>query len=177
MKSMETWKDIKGYEGLYQVSNLGNIRSLDKKINDYRGANVRLIKGKLLTPFDNGNGYLVIGLIHNGARKNFYMHRLVATYFVPNPDGKPVINHKDRNKYNNKAENLEWVTQRENVLYSAERMRHPKSVVRTNTGEKYITCRSSNKRYRVNIKRKEYGEFKTLAEAIAKRDEVLKGVM
>lgn len=173
---MEEWKNIEGYEGLYQVSNYGNIRSLDKTVNDYRGKEARTIKGKLLKPFDSGNGYLVISLHRNGKRKNFYVHRLVAIHFVKNTDNKKVVNHKDHNKSNNNAENLEWVTIKENVSHSVRLMRHPKKITHTNTGEKYITYRNTSHRYRVIVGKKEYGTYKTIEEAIKKRDKILEEV-
>ena len=156
---MEIWRDIAGYEGLYQISNKGNIKNLKK----------------LLTPTDNGNGYLIIGLSKNGKRKNYYVHRLAASAFINNPDNKPVVNHKDHNIKNNNINNLEWVTQKENVNYSIKRMCHPKSITRTNTGEKYISYRASRGLYRVIINKKEYGTYKTLKEAIIKRDSIIKG--
>lgn len=162
--SKEIWKDIKGYEGLYQVSNYGRIKSFIKD-------------EKILSFCDNGNGYLYITLRKNGIRKNYYIHRLVATYFLENPFNKNVVNHKDFNIKNNNADNLEWVTQYENVIYSISNMKKRKSITHSNTGEKYISYRASKKLYRVIIDKKEYGSFKNLQEAINKRDEILKAVI
>jgi DNA-dependent RNA polymerase auxiliary subunit epsilon len=102
---METWKDIKGYEGLYQVSNHGNVRSF------YRGCNN-------LVPKKNNKGYLWIELTRERKRKQFLVHRLVAVHFIENIQGLPIINHKDENKENNHVENLEWCSLSYNVLYS-----------------------------------------------------------
>ena len=104
----EIWKDIEGYEGLYQISNFGNVRSLHWNHSD----NV-----KLLTPFLNG-GYLRIGFRVNKVLKNYLIHVLVAKTFVPNPNNKPQVNHKDGNKLNNHASNLEWVTVSENIIHA-----------------------------------------------------------
>lgn len=171
---MEIWKDIKNYEGLYQISNLGNVKSLvkwDVNKNDF------IKSDNILTPNDNGKGYLIIGLRKNRVRKMFYIHRLVAIHFLENPDCKNFINHKDFNKHNNNIDNLEWVTQKENVNYSVDNMKHKKSVTHSNTNEKYISYRASNGRYRVVIDKKEYGTFKTLEDAIKKRDSILKEVI
>ena len=89
---------------------------------------------------------------------------------------KKIINHKDFNKHNNNVTNLEWVTQKENVIYSLEHYKGRKKITHSNTGEKYITYRDSKQVFRVIIDKKEYGSFKNLHEAIKKRDEILKGV-
>lgn len=169
----EIWKDIKGYEGFYQISNQGRVKSIQKWNNGKRRYEVG---EKILTPSDNGNGYLIVGLNRDHKRKSHYVHRLVADAFCPNPDHKSVVNHIDYNRANNNASNLEWVTTKENICYSVERMRKPK-LVATNTGERYIHFHKSDKVYRFTFQHKEYGRFKTLEEAIAKRNEVLKGVI
>lgn len=169
----EIWKDIKGYEGLYQVSNLGRVKRLQK----WNSGKKRYEPDeRLLTPTGNGNGYLIVGLPKDHRRKNHYVHRLVAEAFCPNPDNKNVVNHLDYNKSNNNASNLEWVTFQENVSYSVERMRKPR-FAKTNTGERYIHFHNSDKVFRFVFQYKEYGRFKTLEEAVAKRNEVLKGVI
>ena len=113
----EIWKDIKNYEGYYQISNYGNVRSLDRI--DELG---RLIKGrekvKQKQHYNKDNCYLNIILYKNGQKQRFYIHRLVAEAFIPNPENKPQVNHNDRNKKNNKIDNLEWVTISENIKYS-----------------------------------------------------------
>lgn len=91
---MEIWKDIKGYEGLYQVSNMGRVRSLKNKI--------------ILKPIKNTNGYLKVNLYNNRKMKTFLIHRLVALAFISNTENKPQVNHKDENKTNNCMNNLEW---------------------------------------------------------------------
>lgn len=164
----EIYKDIAGFEGLYQISNKGTVRSLSFRNNQTAFKRVRA-----LTPSDNGSGYLIVGLSKGGKKKNFYIHRLVADAFLLREKGKDVVNHKDHNTRNNSAENLEWCTQEENVRYSADRMRHEKTKCKTtNTGEKYITKRKNS--FRVQISRKGiYKEFKTLEEAKAFKKAVM----
>lgn len=114
----EIWKPVIGYEELYEVSNLGRVRSLDRVVDrGYYG--LHLHKGKLLSPTNNGTGYLIVGLNGNDRkRKNHYIHRLVADAFIPNNENKEQVNHIDRNRANNRADNLEWVTRSENIIYS-----------------------------------------------------------
>lgn len=106
----EVWKDIKGYEGLYQVSNLGRIKSLPRK---------RTIKTeRILSPKFNKGGYLEVALCKNSKYKMCRVHRLVASAFIQNPENKREVNHIDGNKLNNKADNLEWVTPSENIRHA-----------------------------------------------------------
>lgn len=113
----EIWKDIEGYEGLYQVSNLGNVRSLDNIVNCNGGK--RLRKGGLLKPIIDYDGYNRVTLYGNRKKKNYFVHRLVAQAFIPNPDNLPCINHKDEVKTNNHYFNLEWCTVQYNNEYSS----------------------------------------------------------
>lgn len=100
--NMEIFKDIKGYPG-YQISNLGRVWST--KSNRY------------LSPYENNSGYLMINIqAANGKRKHELIHRLVALHFVDNPEGKPEVDHIDRNRKNNNANNLRWLTKSENNL-------------------------------------------------------------
>ena len=105
----EIWKDIKGYEGLYQVSNLGNVKSLRRKVYNH------YIKERLLNPVIIKKGYLQIKLRKENNYKHFKVHRLVAQAFIPNPEGKPIVHHKDHNTLNNIYSNLEWATPQENA--------------------------------------------------------------
>ena len=109
---METWKDIKGYEGIYQISDKGRVRSLDRLDNKGRKTH-----GRILAVKHDGGGYCQVALSKDGKQKYPKIHRLVALHFIPNPDNKPQINHKDENKENNSVENLEWVTSKENANY------------------------------------------------------------
>ena len=155
----EIWKYIDGYENKYQISNLGRIKNTNK----------------LLKPTDNGNGYLIIGLRKNGKRKNYYIHRLVATYFIKNANNYKEINHLDYNKKNNVVNNLCWCNRKENVNYSKNNMKHKKSITHSNTNEKYITYRKNKDYYRVTIDKKEYSGFKNIEDAIKFRNKILEG--
>lgn len=104
----EIWKDVKNYEGLYQVSNLGRVKSL---------GNNRSRKEKILKPHTTKAGYLMVGLYKNGKGKDFLLHRIVAMEFIPNPNNYPQCNHLDENKKNNCVENLEWCTAKFNINY------------------------------------------------------------
>ena len=107
----EIWKDIEGYEGLYQISNKGRVKSL------------KWGKERILRPGINGSGYYFIGLYNDGVSKQFQLHRLVAQAFIPNPENKPQVNHLDENKKNNCIENLEWATAKENLNYGTRNER------------------------------------------------------
>lgn len=109
----EIWKDIPGYEGLYQASNLGRIRSIDRLVNNTVG--LKQMKGRILKPI-NGK-YLKVGLSKNGIQKPIRIHRLVALTFIQNPNNYPYVNHKDENKHNNCVDNLEWCTNLYNIYY------------------------------------------------------------
>lgn len=111
----EIWKSIPGYEGLYEVSNIGNVRSLFR----YK---------KTLKPSLTNNGYLYYQLFKNKVGKNHYAHRLVATAFVPKEEGKEIVNHKDENKTNNCAENLEWVSHIENCRWGTAIARRTQNI-------------------------------------------------
>ena len=114
----EIWKDIKGYEGIYQVSNMGKVKSLKRTINNsttYGGK--ATIKERILKPKKDKDGYEAVGLNKDGKRKDFRVHRLVADAFIPNPNNYPIVNHKDEVKDNNVVSNLEWCTVRYNNTY------------------------------------------------------------
>lgn len=134
----EIWKDIEGYEGLYQVSNMGRVRSLDRE--DAQG---HRIKGKVLVVSSNGKGYRQINLWQYGDVKHKFIHRLVAIAFLDNPNNLPEVNHKDENKANNSVSNLEWCTRLYNMTYGTRNKRvakaneHPIYVV-TNSGHHYF---------------------------------------
>lgn len=121
---METiWKDIKGYEGLYQISNTGEIYSCRSK--------------KILKQTVDKKGYKRICLYLNGNIKNFQVHRLIAIAFIPNPNNYPIINHKDENPLNNEVDNLEWCTYKYNNNYMNRNKKLSKSLKGKSTlGEK-----------------------------------------
>ena len=121
----EIYKDIEGYEGLYQVSNLGNVKSLHFK-------NPKNCSEKVLKTTNNKYNYPTIGLYKDKKCKRFLVHRLVAKAFIPNPNNYPQINHKDETTDNNCVDNLEWCTQEYNLKYGTRMER----VSKANTGKK-----------------------------------------
>lgn len=106
---LEIWKDISGYEGKYKISNYGRLKSLIGNRGQYREL---ILKNR-----PNNNGYIKCELWCKGKVKNTFNHRLVAGAFIPNPEGKPFVNHKDSNPSNNHVSNLEWCTQSENIQH------------------------------------------------------------
>ena len=123
MLTEEIWKDIEGYEGLYQVSNLGMVRSLDRIIVKPHPRNTSMqmrcfYKGRILKPKKKYKGYLSVDLHgKDGDVKTRQVHRLVALAFIPNPDNLPDVNHIDENPGNPKLSNLEWVTKSQNMRH------------------------------------------------------------
>lgn len=119
----EIWKDIKNYEGLYQVSNFGNVKSLERKIK--RLEHTKKINEKLLKKVIDKTGYYIVGLSKNNKNKKICVHRLVIEAFVPNINNLPCVNHKDENKLNNNLDNLEWCDYKYNNNYGTvkERMK------------------------------------------------------
>ena len=110
----EEWRPVSGYEGFYEVSNRGSVRSLDRTVICKDGRSY-LKKGRVLKPTASGKGpYYMVSLTKEGSELVKSVHRIVATAFIPNPNSLPVINHKDENKLNNCADNLEWCTQQYN---------------------------------------------------------------
>lgn len=115
----EIWKDIPNYEGYYQASNLGKIRSLNRKVNCGITSNKQVLrKGKVLCAHPNLRKYLTVVLSINNKQKTFTVHRLIAKTFIPNPNNYPQINHIDGNKNNNCVNNLEWCTSKQNIKHS-----------------------------------------------------------
>ena len=119
----EVWRDVKGYEGLYQVSNMGRVKSLGRK--DRFG---RVIKERILEPAVTHNGYLRVGLHVDGKRKMLRVHRLVCEAFHENPDNKSEVNHVNEDKTDNRACNLEWSTRTENCNHGSRNERVAKAL-------------------------------------------------
>lgn len=108
MNEVETFVKIEGFDN-YEVSNLGKVRNIKS--------------GRILKPSLNKNGYLRLWLCENNKRKHLYLHRIIATAFIDNPDEKPCVNHIDENKLNNDLSNLEWCTVRENLIHGTRTKR------------------------------------------------------
>ena len=146
---METWKSIAGYEGLYEVSDLGRVKSL------WYG------KEKILKPQKNTGGYLHVDLYKDGKVKHTLVHRIVADTFIPNPNNLKTVNHKDEIKSNNSASNLEWMSLEDNLNYGTHNKRvseaninHPSlskkvKMLEKKTGELLATFPSTNEADRV----------------------------
>lgn len=148
-KLFEVWRPVKGYEGLYEVSNLGNVRSEDRYV--MHGNRCCLLKGKPKKAYPNSNGYLRTTLYKNGQGKYYFIHRLAANAFIPNPNNLPCIDHIDRNYLNNSVDNLRWCTQKENMNNPLTR--------------EHLTCRNINKPvYYIDEQGKKIS-FKSIREA------------
>ena len=146
MTENEVWKDVVEYEGLYEVSDKGNVRGVARK--DTLGRNR---KGRMLKPGYTSRGYLQVGLSKNGKSKTRTVHRLVAEAFIPNPNGLPQVNHRDEDKDNNNVENLEWCDSKYNINYGTR-------------SERFARTRSKKVRA-VNIKTGEVLTFNSAKEA------------
>lgn len=120
---MEEWKDIKGYEGLYQISSEGRIKSLERTWTSGRNNNITRHHIEMIIKCGNVKGYYQVALTKNGKTSQKKVHRLVAEAFIPNPDNLPIVNHKDENPSNNNVENLEWCTYKYNSTYGTARER------------------------------------------------------
>lgn len=116
----EVWKDVSGFEGIYEVSNFGRVKSCERVIMRSNGRPMNFPE-KVMTPSVNHKGYEIIDMQNHGKRSGGFVHRLVAKAFIPNPENKKTVNHKDGNKRNNHVDNLEWMTNLENMRHGFEK--------------------------------------------------------
>lgn len=157
---MIVWKDVSGFEGWYQVSSNGIVRSLDRHIVDGR-----LVKGKVLTQITDRQGYKKVALCRSGKHYKFFVHRLVAGAFIPNTNNFPSINHIDENPANNDVSNLEWCTVKYNVNYGNRAKKYAKQV----SGELHYGHKLSKQDVLNIIKEYQRGVKGRGTEAIAKK--------
>lgn len=115
----EIWKDIQGYEGFYQISNLGNVKSLERVVDKGNGI-LQHRKERIMNKRESVDGYYVAKLNVNKKSKSIAIHILVARHFIDNPNNYPEVNHKDCNRKNNQVDNLEWCTHQQNVEHSKQ---------------------------------------------------------
>ena len=164
---MEEWRDIEGYEGLYQVSNLGKVKSLDRV--DCRG---RKLKGKIIKQKLTKNGYCEVTLYKNGKSKAYLVHRLVGIAFISNPNNLPCINHKIddfQHRSDNRIENLEWCTYEYNNNYGTRKEKASESMIGKNKGKPNINIISENHPKAKKIRCITTGEiFNTIRDASKK---------
>lgn len=132
---MEQWRDVKGYEGLYQVSNYGRVKSLHKKTEKIKSQRM------------GSNGYKVINLYKNGIEKTYGVHRLVAMAFIDNHDNKREVNHIDGCKINNCVENLEWATPSENIRHAYDTGLNEGTSKASEARKRKVKCITTGKTY------------------------------
>ena len=137
---IEEWRDIEGYEGYYQVSNYGQVRSLDRWRNSGTGGYMH--KGRILKQEISNCGYYMVTLSVDGRCKRYSVHRLVAQAFIPNLEYKEQVNHIDGEKSNNTVENLEWNTQSENTIHAFSN-----GLMVPNTKGRKVYCFETGKTY------------------------------
>ena len=124
---MEEWRPSVGYEGLYEVSSMGRVRSVERIV--WNGRGYRTVQEKILKPKKAKGGYLQVHLNKDGKDKLYLVHRLVAIAFISNPDNLPQVNHKDENKENNCVSNLEWCSHEYNNNYGSRTQKTSKPVI------------------------------------------------
>ena len=134
---LEHWRDIAGYEGLYQVSDFGDVRSLGRWVNGMNDSK-RFVKCRVLKPQKDGGGYLIVSLYKDGKIKTHTVHRLVAEAFIPNPENLTEINHIDEDKTNNVVTNLEWCNRKYNINHGTRNKRVSASMTNGKLSKKPI---------------------------------------
>ena len=154
----EYWKDVKGYEGYYQVSNKGNVRGVDRIVR-HSGCFTRIHKGRMILQNLDGSGYPQLGLYKDGVCRKRHVHRIVALAFMEINLDKSEVNHIDENKTNNNLSNLEWCTKKENNNYGTKIQR-----TTAHTNYKSIALKNSKPVIQYDINRNEVKRWGSLAE-------------
>lgn len=165
----EVWKDIKDYEGLYQVSNLGRVKSLDRKVVQFNGfCNIeRIYKGRILKPSTSANGYKRVILYDKCKKKNVNIHKLVLLAFVPNTENLAQINHIDEDKSNNCVNNLEWCSSKYNINYGKRNQKTSEALKGKAKSKEHKEKLSNIAKKRIII-RNEKGQIETYLPAVNK---------
>jgi len=156
----ERWKDVVEYEGFYQVSSLGRVRSVDRKIKHKNNSHFNLYKGKVLRQ-GYSHGYMSCVLTKNSKKRTVRVHRLVTIAFIPNLEDKPMVNHINGIKDDNKVSNLEWCTDSENKLHAySTGLCSPRISKKYNTGCRKLTKKQVIEiRYNYNIKKETFKDI------------------
>jgi len=170
---IEIWKDILEYEGMYQVSNLGRVKSLDRMVNHYKSKNGTCIKrGKILNIYKCRDGYYNIELSKLCKGKNKMIHRLVAETFIDNKKQYPCVNHIDGNKLNNRVDNLEWCTHSENSIHSFKIGLHKNTIIKCREMGKN-NCKKVNQ---YDLSKKYIKTFNSMKEAAQITNSLITGI-
>lgn len=162
---MEIWKDIKGYEGLYQVSNMGRVKSLNRFIYKSNGT-IQPFKGKICAMCPDNN-YIKVSLSKNGKYALKLVHRLVAEAFIPNPENKPEIDHINTDRKDNRVENLRWCTHKENVnnpLTISKYKANTGRIVSNETREKLSLALKGRKMSKESISKRTKSTYKPIIQ-------------
>lgn len=158
----EIWIDIEGYEGMYQVSNMGRVKSLERKVYISSKNVYGTKKPKILKSYLDGYGYPTVKLFKDGKKKNYHIHRLVAAAFIPNPENKPTVDHINAIKTDNRVDNLRWFTYseqinenentRNNLLESRRKSKgRSKKVMCITTGKVFDSAKEGGEYYGCNL--------------------------
>ena len=178
-KMNEIWRPVRGYEGLYEVSNLGRVRSLDRMVPVRKAGGKtfqRIHRGAIKKTFRVRNGYLMVHLNKNGEEIKTLVHRMVAEAFLPKTANKTVVNHLDYCRQNNRADNLEWTTSRDNIRYSRKNMRTEHRYPAPQSGIKHIYRTRNSWEFRIRRVGMEYSRtFTNIDAAIAAKEAYFHG--